>query len=152
MRKNTRTPPSPISRYLTAATNPPRACRKEKPKMSHQHEIKKTHISIVEYDDVVFTRLGIDRNYFGEGNSKGRVLEYDFEYCLDCGLRLLNGQPIMTKGILEYEFERFVSLAKRGNYVSTEQTTVQHSDFESLQNLIKNAVEFGKLRTKNCQQ
>ena len=107
--------------------------------VSHQHVTKKTHVSFVEFDDVNFAKLGIDRNYFGEGNSKGRRLEFDFEYCLECGLRLLNGQPVMTKGILEYEFERFVTLAKRGNYVSAEESTVQHSDFESLESLIKNA-------------
>ncbi len=117
--------------------------------MNHQHQIKKTHVSIIEFDDVNFTKLGFDRNYFGEGNSKGRVLEYDFEYCLECGLRLLNGQPIMTKGILDYEFERFVTQAKQGHHVNSEETTVQHSDFESLECLIKNAVQFGKLRVKN---
>ena len=91
------------------ATHP---CPQEHVNMSHQHVIKKTHISFVEFDDVNFTRLGIDKNYFGEGNSQGRKLEYDFEYCLDCGLRLLNGQPVMTKGLLEYEFERFVTWQK----------------------------------------
>lgn len=116
--------------------------------MSHQHTIKKTHITIVEYDDVDFLKLGKDRNYFGEGNSKGRRLEYDFEYCLGCNLRLLNGQPILTKGILEYELERYVSQAQRGQYVSSDETTMQRSDFESLQNLIANAIEFGKLRQK----
>ena len=116
--------------------------------MSHQHHILKTHVTITEYDDVDFTKLGKDRRYFGEGNSKGRVLEYDFEYCIDCGYRQLNGQPVMTKGILEYEFERFAEQAKRGQYVSSEATTVQHSDFDSLQNIIANAVEFGKLRAK----
>jgi hypothetical protein len=54
----------------------------------------------------------------------------------------------MTKGILEYEFERFAEQAKRGKYVSSEQTTVQHSDFESLENVIKNALAFGKMREK----
>jgi hypothetical protein len=116
--------------------------------MSHQHHILKTHVTITEYDDVDFTKLGKDRGYFGEGNSKGRVLEYDFEYCIDCAYRRLNGQPVMTKGILEYEFERFAEQAKRGKYVSSEQTTVQHSDFESLENVIKNAVAFGKMREK----
>lgn len=116
--------------------------------MSHQHQIKKTHVSLIEYDDVVFTKIGIDRNYFGEGNSKGRRLEYDFTYCLSCGLRQLNGEPVMTKGILEYEFERFVSKAQRGNYIKSKEITVQHSDFETLSRLIKNAVEFGKLKEK----
>ena len=116
--------------------------------MSHQHQTKKTHIKIVEYDDVDFSKIGKDSTYFGEGNSQNRVIEYDFEYCLECGLRLLNGEPIMTRGILEYEFERYVSLAKRGNYVGAEELTVQHSDFDSLHNVIRNAVEFGKLREK----
>ncbi len=114
--------------------------------MSHTHNIKKTHISIVEFDDVIFTKLAENRNYFGEGNSKGRVQEYDFEYCLDCNLRLLGGEPIMTRGILEDEFERYVTQAKKGKYVSSEQTTLQHTDFEALERLIKNAVELGKLR------
>ena len=116
--------------------------------MSHQHQIKKTHIKIVEYDDVDFSKIGKDTTYFGEGNSMNRVLEYDFEYCLECGYRMLNGEPIMTKGILEYEFERYVSLAQRGNYVASEELTVQHSDFDSLVNVIGNAVEFGKMRQK----
>ena len=120
--------------------------------MSHQHVTKKTHVAFIEFDDVNFTKLGVDRNYFGEGNSQSRKLEYDFEYCLECNYRLLNGQPAMTKGILEYEFERFVTLAKRGNYVNAQESTVQHSDFESLESLIKNAIEFGKLREKSCSQ
>ena len=116
--------------------------------MSHQHNTLKPHIKIVEYDDVDFSKIVKDCRYFGEGNSMGRVLEYDFEYCLECGFRLLNGEPIMTKGILEYEFERFVSLAKKGKYVGSEETTVQDSDFQSMENIIKNAVAFGKLRQK----
>jgi hypothetical protein len=116
--------------------------------MSHQHQTKKTHLKFIEFDDVDFAKIEKDIRYLGEGNSAGRVLEYDFEYCLECGLRLLNGEPIMTKGILEYEFERYVSMAKRGNYVSSEEMTVQHSDFQSLENVIKNAVAFGKLRQK----
>ena len=114
--------------------------------LSHKHDVKKTHISIIEFDDVMFTKLAKDVKYFGEGNSKERVLEFDFEYCLDCGLRLLDGKPIMTKDILEEEFERFVIQAKNNNYVSTEQTTLQHTDFETFERLIKHALEFGKLR------
>jgi hypothetical protein len=68
--------------------------------------MKKTYIKIVEYDDVDFAKIFKDCRYFGEGNSNGRVLEYDFEYCLECDLRLLNGEPIMTKGILEYELRK----------------------------------------------
>ncbi len=114
--------------------------------MSHKHEIKKTHITIVEFDDVIFTKLAKDTRYFGEGNSKGRKLEFDFEYCLGCGLRLLDGKPIMTKDILEEEFERLVAKAKNNNYVSSEQTTMQHTDFETFERLIKSALAFGKLK------
>ncbi len=116
--------------------------------LNHKHNIKKTHVSFVEFDDVMFTKLGKDSQYFGEGNSKDRVLEFDFEYCLGCGLRLLDGKPIMTKNILEEEFERFVIQAKNNNYICSEQTTLQHSDFETMERLIKNALEFGKLKEK----
>jgi hypothetical protein len=92
--------------------------------------------------------LAKDKTYFGEGNSKERVLEFDFEYCLGCNLRLLDGQPIMTRDILEGELERFVVQTKKGNYVSSEQTTLQHSDFEIFERLIKRALEFGKLKEK----
>ena len=112
---------------------------------NHKHNMKKTHVSFVEFDDVMFTKLG-DTKYFGEGNSKGRVLELDFEYCLSCGLRLLDGKPILTRDILEGEFERFVVQAKNNKYVSSEETTVQHSDFECFERLIKSALELGKLR------
>ena len=114
--------------------------------MSHKHDIKKTHISFIEYDDVNFTKLGNDTKYFGEGNSKDRVLEFDFEYCLNCELRLLDCKPIMIKDILEEEFERFVVQAKNNNYVRSEQTTLQHTDFETMDRLIKSALKLGKLR------
>jgi hypothetical protein len=91
-------------------------------------------------------RLAIDTHYFGEGNSKDRRLEFDFEYCLECDLRLLDGEPILTKGILESEFERFVTQAKNNKYNSAETTTVQHTDFETLEHLIKSALAFGKLK------
>jgi len=112
---------------------------------NHKHEIKKTHVTFVEYDDVNFNKLAKDIKYFGEGNSKERVLEFDFEYCLRCSLRLLDGKPIMTRDILENEFERLVRKAKNNKYVSSEQTTIQHSDFETLERLINSALEFGKL-------
>ena len=99
---------------------------------NHKHDIKKTHVSFVEYDDVNFAKLAKDPKYFGEGNSKERVLEFDFEYCFGCGLRLLDGKPIMTRDILEEEFERIVTKAKKNEYISSEQTTIQHSDFETL--------------------
>ncbi len=114
--------------------------------MSHKHDIKKTRISLVEFDDVITAKLASDTQYFGEGNSKGRILEFDFEYCLNCGLRLLDGKPIMTKDILENEFEKFVVQAKNGNYICSEQTTLQHTDFESLERLINSALAFGKLK------
>ncbi|MDR0373579.1 MAG: hypothetical protein LBI79_08530 [Nitrososphaerota archaeon] len=114
--------------------------------LAHKHEIKKTHVTFVEFDDVIFTKLAEDSNYFGEGNSKNRQMEFDFEYCLSCSLRLLNKQPIMTKDILEDEFEKYVTQAKRGNYQKSTEITIQHSDFEVLENLIKNALAFGRLR------
>lgn len=116
--------------------------------MSHKHEIKKTHIKIEEFDDVNTDRLAKNSKYFGEGNSKGRILEFDFEYCLGCDLRLLNNKTIMTKDILEEEFEEFVTKAKKGNFVSYEKTIMQHTDFETFERLILKAVEFGKLRDK----
>ena len=91
-------------------------------------------------------RLAKDPEYFGEGNSKERKLEFDFEYCLTCGFRSLDSEPIMTQGILDQEFERLVTLAKSGRYLSSEESTVQHSDFEVLERLIKSALAFGKLR------
>lgn len=93
----------------------------------------------------MFTKLG-DPTYFGECNSKGRVLEFDFEYCPNCSLRLLDGKPIMTRDILEPEIERLVIQAKNNKYISAEQTTLQHSDFEIFERLIKRALEFGKLK------
>ena len=120
------------------------------PNLNHVHDIKKTHVSFVEYDDVNFTKLAKDTKYFGEGNSQERVLEFDFEYCLGCSLRLLDGEPIMTRDILEDEFERLVRQAKNNKYVSSQETTIQHSDFETLQRLIKSAIEFGKLRERRA--
>jgi hypothetical protein len=61
---------------------------------------------------------------------------------------LLDGKPIMTRDILEEEFETFVIKAKKGNYVSSQELTLQHTDFETLQRLIENALAFGKLREK----
>ena len=114
--------------------------------MSHTHNMQKTHITFVEFDDVHFPKLAKDKTYFGEKNSKERVLDYDFEYCLNCDFRLLDGKPIMTKNILEEEFERFVACAKNNYHIPSEKIIVQHSDFETLQRLIKNALEFGKLK------
>jgi hypothetical protein len=96
----------------------------------------------------MLSKLAKDKTYFGEGNSKERVLEFNFEYCLGCDLRLLDGKPVMTRDILEGELERFVFQAKKGNYVVSEQTTLQHSDFEVFERLIEYALEFGKLKDK----
>ena len=114
--------------------------------MTHKHDIKKTHVSFVEFDDVVFTKLGKDRKYYGEGNSKGRTLEFDFEYCVGCGLRLLDGEPVKTQDILDHEFERLVAKARNNSYVGSEETVVAHSDFEILERLIQKARAFGKLK------
>jgi hypothetical protein len=114
----------------------------------HTHDIRKTHVSFIEFDDVSFAKLAAYPKYFGEGNSKGRSLEFDFEYCLGCDLRLLDRNPIMTRDILEDEFEKYVFQAKNNNYLSNEQTTVQHSDFEVLERLIQSALAFGKLKGK----
>lgn len=114
--------------------------------LNHNHDIRKTCVSFIEFDDVMFTKLAKDIKYFGEGNSKEKVLKYDFEYCLGCGLRLLEGKPIMTRDIFEDEFERLVTQAKNNKYVSSEQTTLQHTDFETFERLIKSALELGKLK------
>jgi len=114
--------------------------------LGHEHVMKKTHISFVEFDDVNFSKLTADVKYFGEGNSKGRVLEFDFEYCLGCSLRLLNGEPILTRDILEDEFEKSVKEAKNDKYERSKEITVQHSNFEGLERLIKSALAFGKLQ------
>lgn len=115
---------------------------------NHKHEIKKTHVVFVEFDDIVVSKLAVNRDYFGENNSLGRKLEFDFEYCLGCSLRLLDGKAIMTKDILEDELERFVVKAKNNNFIDSAETTLQHSDFEILQRLIKSALKLGELREK----
>ncbi len=120
--------------------------------MNHKHDIRKTRVSFIEFDDVMFIKLAKDIKYFGEGNSKERVLVFDFEYCLTCGLRLLDGKPIMTRDILEEEFERLVTQAKNNKYVSSEQTTLQHTDFETFERLIKSALELGKLKENKSKQ
>ncbi len=112
----------------------------------HKHNTKKTHITLIEYDDINHDKLRIDKAYFGEGNSLDRKLEFDFEYCLGCNLRLLDGEPIKTQDILEDEFERFVVQAKNNRYIAAEETTMQHTDFEALQRLIMSALDFGKLK------
>jgi len=115
--------------------------------LGHKHDIKKTQVTFVEYDDVNFDKLA-DARYFGEGNSENRKLEYIFEYCLNCDLRLLNGEPAVTRDILADEFERFVVEAKGGNFKAKAEITLQHSDFEVLERLIAAALGFGKLKEK----
>ncbi|XHH07980.1 MAG: hypothetical protein ACFCUE_10430 [Candidatus Bathyarchaeia archaeon] len=117
--------------------------------MSHKHVIKKTSVSFIEFDDVHFSKID-DLTYFGEGNSKGRKLNFIFEYCLDCDLRLLDGKPILTKGIFDEELEKCVIEAKNGCYISSKEVTVQHSDFEILERLINNALALGALKQTLC--
>jgi hypothetical protein len=113
---------------------------------NHKHNIKKTRVCFIEFDDVNFSKLAKDTRYFGEGNSKERKFEFDFEYCLGCDLRLLNSKPLITRDILQDEFERFVVQAKNNRYVDYVETTVQHSDFDVLERLIRSALDFGKLK------
>jgi len=115
--------------------------------LNHIHQTKKTHVVFVEFDDVNPAKLAADLRYFGEGNSKNRKLEFDFEFCLECNHRLLDGKPIMSQGIVD-ELEKYVTQAKRNNHKNSTQVTVQHSDFEVLERLIKRALEFGDLRQK----
>jgi hypothetical protein len=115
--------------------------------LSHTHQIKKTRIVFVEFDDVIPAKLAADLRYFGEGNSKNRKLEFNFEHCLECNYRILDGKPIMTQGVLD-EFEKYVTQAKLNNHKSSAEVTVQHSDFDILERLIKRALKFGDLRQK----
>jgi hypothetical protein len=113
--------------------------------MSHKHVIKKTRISFIEFDDVLFNKLG-DLTYFGEGNSKGRKMTFDFEYCLDCDLRMLNGKMILTKGVFDEELEKLVTDAKDNCYLKFKEVTVQHSDYDILERLIKNVLTLDKMK------
>jgi hypothetical protein len=102
-------------------------------------------ISFIEFDDVDFNKIS-NAAYFGEGNSKGRKMDFTFEYCLDCNLRQLNGKPVMTKGLFDEELEKWVNEAKTGNYVKAKEVTVQHSDYEILERLLENALKLGALK------
>ena len=113
--------------------------------MTHEHTIKKTKVSFIEFDDVMFNKLD-DLTYFGEGNSKGRKMEFNFEYCLVCNLRLLDGKPILTKGLFDEELEKWVTEAKNGAYVKAKEVTVQHSDYDILERLIDDALKLGALK------
>jgi len=119
------------------------------PVLSHKHNLKKTQVTLIEYDDVKFDKLAADLRYYGEGNSKNRKLAFCFEYCLGCNLRLLNGEPALTAGILEDEFERIATQAKKGKCKAAVEVTVQHSDFDVIERLIRAALEFGKLKKQN---
>jgi hypothetical protein len=114
--------------------------------LRHKHVIKKTRFSFIEFDDVLFNNLS-NPTYFGEGNSKGRKMVFDFEYCLDCDLRLCDGAMILTNGLFD-ELEKLVTDAKSGIYLKYKEVTVQHSDYETLECLIKNALILGKLKQK----
>jgi len=115
--------------------------------LNHKHTIKKTRVSFIEFDDVLFNKLD-DLTYFGEGNSKGRKMEFDFEYCINCDLRTLNGKLFLTQGIFDEEFEKLVTDAKDNNHVKIKEVTVQHSDYDILERLIKNALSLGALKNK----
>jgi hypothetical protein len=52
---------------------------------------------------------------------------------------------ILTNGLFD-EFEKLVTDAKNNNYTKFKEVTVQHSDYEVLERLIKNALELGKLK------
>jgi hypothetical protein len=60
---------------------------------------------------------------------------------------MLNGTPVLTRDILEDEFEKYVIQAKRGNHIVSKEVTVQHSDFEVLERLIPKALALGKLKS-----
>ncbi|MCL2172118.1 MAG: hypothetical protein LBH62_03660 [Nitrososphaerota archaeon] len=115
--------------------------------MSHKHVIKKTRISFIEFDDVLFSKMD-DLTYFGEGNSKGRKMEFDFEYCLECDLRMLSGKLVLTKGIFDDELEKLVTDAKNNCYLKCKEVTVQHSDYEILERLIKSVLSLSDLKRK----
>ena len=34
--------------------------------LTHIHNLKKTHLSFVEFDDVVVSKLAVDKEYFGQ--------------------------------------------------------------------------------------
>jgi hypothetical protein len=114
--------------------------------LQHKHVIKKTRFAFIEFDDVVFNNLS-NPTYFGEGNSKGRKMVFDFEYCLDCDLRLCDGAVIFTSGIFD-ELEKLVTDARNGKCIKFKEVTVQHSDYEALERLVKNALALGKLKQK----
>lgn len=113
--------------------------------MGHKHVIKKTRVSFIEFDDVLFNKLD-DLTYFGEGNSKGRKMEFDFEYCLECDLRMLDGKLILTEGVFDVELEKLVVDAKDGCYLKFKEITVQHSDYDVLECLIKNVLALDELK------
>jgi DNA-binding protein YbaB len=54
---------------------------------------------------------------------------------------------ILTNDLFD-ELEKLVTDAKDGNYIKFKEVTVQHSDYETLERLIKNALDLGKLKQK----
>lgn len=115
--------------------------------MSHKHVLKKTRVSFIEFDDVLFNKLD-DLTYFGEGNSKGRKMEFDFEYCFECDLRMLDGKMILTRGVFDEELEKLVTDAKDNCYLKFKEVTVQHSDYDILERLIQNILSISDLKKK----
>ena len=115
--------------------------------MSHKHILKKTRLFFIEFDDVLFNKLD-DLTYFGEGNSKGRKMDFDFEYCLECDLRMLDGKMILTKGVFDEELEKLVTDAKNSRYLKFKEVTVQHSDYDILERLVQNILSLSELKKK----
>jgi hypothetical protein len=75
-------------------------------------------------------------------------MEFDFEYCLDCDLRLLDGKTILTNGVFDEELEKLVTDAKNNCYLKFKEVTVQHSDYDILERLIKNILSLSTLKRK----
>lgn len=114
--------------------------------MKHKHAIRKTHVIIHDVGD--YPTIYRNDKQFYEGKteiSKDSPLKFDFEYCIGCGLRMLNGQPIITKGILD-DFETIASYAKANapSHINREEITMQHSDFEALKQKIEKALELSR--------
>jgi len=102
--------------------------------MHHTHDMKRTHITIVETSDT--SLRGIVTN-----KSQGRRLEYDFEFCTECdNFRELDGQTIL-KGASAY-LDQLVSLGNRCSDQVTD--TMQRSDFEATKREIEEAIELSK--------
>ena len=145
MGKNQNCPSVNSGRLRVWFKKPSGLLKLREPSVNHVHDLKKTRVVFVEFDDVSFDKLAADPKYFGEGNSKGRILAFDFEFCLNCNLRLLDGKPIVTHDIL-VELDCLATNAKNGEYLPSKEITVQHSDFETLNHLIEGALALGKIK------